>query len=172
MSFGTNATNKYITTYFRRAFYIPDPALIKTLTTRLVRDDGAVEDGGIMIVHAAPRCEDRAVDDVGATGTSTDCIDGWKRGSRATMPSCKRPRVPARQCRDCWQRCGTSTPRASSSRRTIRAGDRHGCNGFLLRIQAKEHDAYAVIRCVFPRAYQYNFRLVFKSRKFDDLIFF
>ena len=40
--YGPNPNNKFITTYFRRAVYIPDPSLVLSLTARLVRDDGAV----------------------------------------------------------------------------------------------------------------------------------
>ncbi len=36
------ASNRQWTTYFRRAFYVPDPAHVQTLTARLTRDDGAV----------------------------------------------------------------------------------------------------------------------------------
>ncbi len=42
VSYGTNANNKYITTYFRRAFHVPDVSLVRSLSARLVRDDGAV----------------------------------------------------------------------------------------------------------------------------------
>lgn len=40
--FGTNAANKFITTYFRRSFFVPDVSLVQTLAARLVRDDGAI----------------------------------------------------------------------------------------------------------------------------------
>jgi hypothetical protein len=42
VSFGPDAANKYITTYFRRAFNVPDASIYQTLTLRLLRDDGAV----------------------------------------------------------------------------------------------------------------------------------
>jgi hypothetical protein len=42
VGFGGVSTNKYITTYFRRAFTVADPAQILTLTARLLRDDGAI----------------------------------------------------------------------------------------------------------------------------------
>ena len=42
VGFGSNPVNKYITTYFRRAFYVPDASLVESLTARLLRDDGAV----------------------------------------------------------------------------------------------------------------------------------
>jgi hypothetical protein len=42
VGFGPDANNKFITTYFRRAFYIPDASLVRSLNARLVRDDGAV----------------------------------------------------------------------------------------------------------------------------------
>ena len=42
VSFGPNATNKYITTYFRRSFPVFDTNLVSSLTARLLRDDGAV----------------------------------------------------------------------------------------------------------------------------------
>jgi hypothetical protein len=38
----TIASNRQWTTYFRRAFYIPNPAFIPTLNARLTRDDAAV----------------------------------------------------------------------------------------------------------------------------------
>lgn len=41
-SFGPNPNNKYITTYYRRAFFIPNAADITALGARLQRDDGAV----------------------------------------------------------------------------------------------------------------------------------
>ena len=40
--YGPNPNNKFITTYFRRAVYIPDPSLVINLAARLARDDGAV----------------------------------------------------------------------------------------------------------------------------------
>ena len=42
VGYGPNSTNKYITTYFRRAFVVLDKSLISNLTLRLLRDDGAV----------------------------------------------------------------------------------------------------------------------------------
>ena len=42
LGYGPNPSNKFITTYFRRAVYIPDPSLVLGLTARLARDDGAV----------------------------------------------------------------------------------------------------------------------------------
>lgn len=40
--FGTNAGNKFITTYFRHAFTVADPAAYTNLSLELLRDDGAV----------------------------------------------------------------------------------------------------------------------------------
>ena len=42
VGYGPNASNKYITTYFRRAFDAPGPGAFTSLTLRLIRDDGAV----------------------------------------------------------------------------------------------------------------------------------
>jgi hypothetical protein len=42
VSYGPSATNKYVTTYFRKTFTITDPTQITALTMRLIRDDGAV----------------------------------------------------------------------------------------------------------------------------------
>jgi hypothetical protein len=42
VSFGPQATNKHITTYFRQAFVVTDPADYTNLVVRLLRDDGAV----------------------------------------------------------------------------------------------------------------------------------
>ena len=42
VSYGTSATNKYRTTYFRKSFQVANPAAISTLTLSLMRDDGAV----------------------------------------------------------------------------------------------------------------------------------
>ena len=42
VSYGTNASNKHITTYFRRRFPVTDPAVFTNLLLRLKRDDGAV----------------------------------------------------------------------------------------------------------------------------------
>jgi len=42
VSFGPNSNAKYITTYFRHAFQVTNPAAYQSLTLRLVRDDGAV----------------------------------------------------------------------------------------------------------------------------------
>ena len=36
------ASNRQMTTYFRRAFVVPEAALVQSLTARLLRDDGAV----------------------------------------------------------------------------------------------------------------------------------
>ena len=42
LSFGPDTNNKFITTYFRRAFSVTNPAQFTGLTLRLLRDDGAV----------------------------------------------------------------------------------------------------------------------------------
>ncbi len=42
ISFGPDSTSKFITTYFRRDFDVPDPAAISNLVVRLLRDDGAI----------------------------------------------------------------------------------------------------------------------------------
>jgi uncharacterized protein len=42
LSFGPSSTQKYTTTYFRKAFTIADPAQIYSLAFSLIRDDGAV----------------------------------------------------------------------------------------------------------------------------------
>jgi hypothetical protein len=42
VSYGPNASNKYKTTYFRRAFSVADPTKVTGLTLNLLRDDGAV----------------------------------------------------------------------------------------------------------------------------------
>lgn len=42
VSFGSNAANKYITTYFRHAFTVGDTSVVRSLTLQLLRDDGAV----------------------------------------------------------------------------------------------------------------------------------
>ena len=42
VSFGPNANNKYITTYFRHAFSVANPASYLSVTLNLLRDDGAV----------------------------------------------------------------------------------------------------------------------------------
>lgn len=42
VGFGANPDGKFITTWFRRAFTITNPASVMTLTLGLVRDDGAV----------------------------------------------------------------------------------------------------------------------------------
>lgn len=42
VSYGPNAGAKYITTYFRRAFVVTDPASFSVLNLQLLRDDGAV----------------------------------------------------------------------------------------------------------------------------------
>ena len=42
VSFGPNASAKFITTYFRRAFTVADPSAFAGFTLRLLRDDGAV----------------------------------------------------------------------------------------------------------------------------------
>jgi len=42
VSFGPDANNKFITTYFRRAFFVDDAASVTQLTLYLQRDDGAV----------------------------------------------------------------------------------------------------------------------------------
>ena len=42
LSFGPNSSNKFITSYFRRAFNVTNASLFTGLTLRLLRDDGAV----------------------------------------------------------------------------------------------------------------------------------
>lgn len=42
LGFGPDANNKFITTYFRRAFNVTNASLFTGLTLRLMRDDGAV----------------------------------------------------------------------------------------------------------------------------------
>jgi len=42
VSYGPDATNKFITTYFRQSFYAEDTALITNLTAHILRDDGAI----------------------------------------------------------------------------------------------------------------------------------
>jgi hypothetical protein len=42
VSFGPDAANKYVTTYFRKYFFVTNAAQWSDLTLRLVRDDGAV----------------------------------------------------------------------------------------------------------------------------------
>ena len=42
VSYGTNVNAKYITTYFRRAFTVADPAAYTNIVLGLLRDDGAV----------------------------------------------------------------------------------------------------------------------------------
>ncbi|MFP2929904.1 endo-1,3-alpha-glucanase family glycosylhydrolase [Pyxidicoccus sp. 3LG] len=42
VSHGPDATNKFVTTYFRRSFSVADPTLVSELNVRLQRDDGAV----------------------------------------------------------------------------------------------------------------------------------
>jgi hypothetical protein len=42
VSFGPDASNKYITTYFRRSFNVPDASIYQSALLRLLRDDGAV----------------------------------------------------------------------------------------------------------------------------------
>ncbi len=42
IGFGPDSNNKYITTYFRTTFDLPDPSSVVSLTVQLMRDDGAV----------------------------------------------------------------------------------------------------------------------------------
>ena len=42
VSFGPNAEDKYVTTYFRKSFNVNNPAMYGSLTLNLIRDDGAV----------------------------------------------------------------------------------------------------------------------------------
>ena len=41
-SFGTDASNKYVTTYYRHSFTVVDPLIYTNLELRLLRDDGAI----------------------------------------------------------------------------------------------------------------------------------
>jgi hypothetical protein len=41
VSYGPSSTNKYVTTYFRHSFNVPDPGPYACLRLRLLRDDGA-----------------------------------------------------------------------------------------------------------------------------------
>lgn len=42
VSYGADANNKFITTYFRRSFSVADASVFTNLTLRVLRDDGAV----------------------------------------------------------------------------------------------------------------------------------
>lgn len=42
VSYGSNSSNKYITTYFRRMFFVANVAAITSATFNILRDDGAV----------------------------------------------------------------------------------------------------------------------------------
>ena len=42
VGFGPDPNNRYVTTYFRRSFTVPDASLYTSLNLRLLRDDGAV----------------------------------------------------------------------------------------------------------------------------------
>lgn len=42
VSYGSNASNKYVTTYFRRSFSVSDASAFSGLNLKLLRDDGAV----------------------------------------------------------------------------------------------------------------------------------
>jgi hypothetical protein len=42
VSYGTNAINKFLTTYFRKSFVVANPAAFSGLLLRLIRDDGVV----------------------------------------------------------------------------------------------------------------------------------
>jgi hypothetical protein len=42
VGYGTNAASKYITTYFRQTFMVPDRLAFTNLVLRVIRDDGAI----------------------------------------------------------------------------------------------------------------------------------
>ncbi|MBK9438081.1 MAG: hypothetical protein IPN51_08850 [Chloracidobacterium sp.] len=42
VSYGSDANNKYVTTYFRKSFVVADPTLFSSLSLDLIRDDGVV----------------------------------------------------------------------------------------------------------------------------------
>jgi hypothetical protein len=42
VSYGSNANNKYVTTYFRKSFTVSNPSYFSMMTLSIVRDDGAV----------------------------------------------------------------------------------------------------------------------------------
>ena len=42
VSYGPNASSKYVTTYFRKSFTVTNPAQFTSLLVNLLRDDGAV----------------------------------------------------------------------------------------------------------------------------------
>ncbi len=42
VSYGSNASTKFVTTYFRKSFTVADPSQVTALALRLLRDDGAV----------------------------------------------------------------------------------------------------------------------------------
>src|SRR5258705_10819606 len=42
VSYGSNASNKYVTTYFRKSFTVSNPSDYLSMTLDLIRDDGAV----------------------------------------------------------------------------------------------------------------------------------
>jgi Fibronectin type III domain len=42
VGYGGNASNKYVTTYFRKSFNVADPSQVSNLALKILRDDGAV----------------------------------------------------------------------------------------------------------------------------------
>jgi hypothetical protein len=42
VGFGPNPAGKYITTYFRRSFHVPEASFVQSLAARMVRDDGVI----------------------------------------------------------------------------------------------------------------------------------
>jgi hypothetical protein len=73
VSYGPTASNRYLTTYFRKEFTVTGADLFKTLTIQLIRDDGAVvylngtEIARSNMPSGAINYLSRAVDDIGGT---------------------------------------------------------------------------------------------------------
>ena len=76
-SYGTNASNKYITTYFRRTFAVTNVSRIARLTLKLAVDDGAIvylNGAAIAAVNLSPG----AAYDTLATPMPTALRDTWQ----------------------------------------------------------------------------------------------
>src|SRR5438132_5012 len=84
LGFGPDSNNKFVTTYFRRAFTVADPSVFAGLTLRVLRDDGA-------IVYLNDAEVFRSNMPAGAVSSSTFASDLLGRGDATTFVSASVP---------------------------------------------------------------------------------
>jgi hypothetical protein len=90
VSFGPNANQRYITTYFRKTFTVADPAAFNGLLLRLMRDDGAV-------VEEDPQHDTQGVEDGEHGGGHAEAAETRVQGVSLKDEGCGHLRVCRRK---------------------------------------------------------------------------